>query len=565
MREVTRWCVLGVMGLLGVCSCKPQLPSGRFSCHRDSDCPDGWWCRDSLCFAERTDDNPSENLDSGSKPADAGDAGSSDAALDASDAWTPMNEASVDAGTDAGNAPEPPGPLPCENMTPGDTDGVFVSHSGMDVPDCGTRNIPCFSIRKGMERALSADHRSRVYLDSGRYSEALVLSPGLELIGGWDNFDKVWTRKCKSDRNRAAVIASPTEIGVRAEYDGEAVLDTLTIETAAGQDGKSVYGVFARGASTKLSLRDVRVIAANGGAGAAGLAGETPAAATGTCPAGDGAVGSPAGMPGESGTLGSFTADGYSPTAAGPGGSGLRGHDGAIVDKPCITDCVTACDTTMCTGPAAPESCGAGAAAGCGGAGAAGGGGGIGGGASIAVYAWGARVSIEGGTLASGNGGAGGPGGEPGQGGAGSPGTTGAAGPSCAVCRRGLIVKEITPRVPQLLPEPLPMQSGLPGFERAAVPKEGFEPADLDTGIGLDFEPFARCYASTAAGAGDVGGVGGSGSAGGPGGAGLGGPSYAVFTGGGASVDLSEATHITLGKPGAGGGASEALKLKQLR
>jgi hypothetical protein len=573
MREVTRWCVLSVIGLLGVCSCTPQLPSGRFACHRDSDCPEGWSCKDSLCYAEGTYVSPSTNGDAGVMPrVDAGDASESDATIDASDAWTPMDEASADAGDDAATARgdsgphstgpvEPVGPAPCEGMMPGDTDGIFVSPAGTDAPNCGSRAKPCSTIQRGMQRALGADHRSKVYIDSGRYAESLVLSPGLELIGGWDNFDDVWTRKCLTNRNQAVVIASPTEIGVRAEYAGDVVLDTLTIETSAAEAGKSVYGVFARGASTKLTLRDVRVVAANGGAGAAGLPGETPAAATGTCPAGDGAVGSPAGTPGVNGTLGSFTADGYSAAAGGPGGAGSRGHDSAIIDNPCIKDCLTACDTSTCSGTAAPQSCGAGAAAGCGGFGAAGGGGGAGGGASIAVYAWGAHVLVEGGALTAGDGGAGGPGGEPGQGGAGSRGTNGADGPSCAVCRRGLIVKEIPPRIPQQLPKALPMQNGLPAFERAAA-ADGFAGADIDTG---SFNPglLLQCYATAASGAGDEGGLGGSGSAGGPGGVGLGGPSYGAFVGGGGAVALSEKTRVTLGQPGPGGGPSEALKIKQ--
>ncbi len=570
MRRVVVLHAYSAFALLCFCSCKPQLPSATFRCDTDDECPDGWSCHDKYCYSSPPDGR-GDAADSGA-PGEIPDAARHDALVDTGGEDGPTDAVAPDVPEDSGPAPdevpdaggrqileEPGKPIPDCEPAAADRNSIFVSLAGADEPNCGSDAKPCLTIKKGMERARDTE-RTRVLIDTGRYPESLVLLPGLTFIGGWNNVGGEWTRKCGDNRNASVVVASPSEIGVLAVYDGEAVLDTLTVETApATPEGKSAYGVFARGETTKLTLREVNVRAADGGSGLVGAVGETPLPASGTCDASDGAAASVAGTQGPGGGLGSFDVGGYTPASGSAGGVGSRGNNGTL-DAPRCVQCFASCDTASCTGVEAGQSCGTAGAAGCGGEGAAGGGGGLGGGASIAVYAWGAQVTIEGGALAAGNGGVGGPGGAPGSGGAGSDGLTGLPGASCMRCYRGIFIGPV-----------LPLSSIQPASASAArslLPAGAAADIDLIDPVIIKPGPVlpTKCYNTAGSGAGGLGHVGGAGSAGGKGGGGAGGPSYGVFIGGSASVSISKDTEIEVGEGGAGtdsGASGEALPEKK--
>jgi hypothetical protein len=452
----------------------------------------------------RTDDERWRALVCNRAPAacDAGaNGGAAGGSKDAGDA-----EVLVEGGTDGKPAEAGGGDAgaACTRELASEVSAIFVSSAaGSTAGDCGSARKPCSTIAQGLTRARSTS-RGLVFVDTGTYAEPVVLVPGVTIRGGWDNVDGTWTRQCKAARSASAVIESPTNIGVLAEYDGTAGLETLTVRSKQiALAGESLYGVFARGAKTRLALNEVVLVVAKGGDGANGPAASAAPKATGTCAAADGAAGTPAGAVGPGGTAGRYDQTGYLRSDGQQGGAGTPGRAGALASDPECLDCYDRCSCrqSVCT-PELPagQSCGARGASGCGGAAGVGGGGGQGGGASIALFAWQAMVSINAGRFEAGAGGNGGPGGDPGAGGEGADGQPGTIGPDCYISN---------------------------------CPARG-------------------------SGTGTTGGNGGRGSSGGRGGAGAGGHSYAVVQGGGAIVSVASSTELDHGEGGksAGNGAT---------
>ena len=571
--------------VLLLAACAPELPVGRFACSEDSDCPEGWACAangsgERRCYPEGTDFGSLHGRgrdageDASTAPEEAGPppGGESDASQQADPpakppaagrggAAAPPAAGSGEAPTagTAGSTPQAGAPAPpvssgdCKEEAPDPAHGVFVSPGGITSDSCGTSAEPCSTIAQGMTRA-QASKRELVYLDSGTYDEPVVLRAGLHLQGGFSNTSGKWLRVCSADRAERARISSPTEVGVWAEFDGTAWLDTLTVETLAQAPlNHSMYGVFARGTRTRLQLRDVRVLAASGGDGTQGKAGSQPAPRSGFCEvADDGSAGATAGSPGGGAMPGTFNDLGYVAANGMTGGTGASGKNGVAGGSNCRA-CLDACNTSTCSGNVIGQSCGTAGLSGCGGIGGPGGGGGTGGGSSFAIFAWGARVEVEGGLLQPGNGGIGAAGGAPAEGGLGSAGQSGTPGESCVVCSKSI-------GGPIIPPPPVDTTAKANSAAASDTTDVIGRPVPIDGGI---IAPV--CIASKASGLGTAGGSGGVGAPGGVGGGGAGGHSYGAFAAAEGRVDLSPSTLVRIRKPGKslGNGASgEAADLK---
>jgi hypothetical protein len=418
----------------------------------------------------------------------------------------------LDAGTDADATTTGDASAPCVEAVVDASNAICVSPAGTDNPNCGSDMQPCLSIAKGLERAELVGRRL-VYLDTGTYAESVSLLAGLTLKGGWNNVGGAWSNQCKPTRSSSAVIASPTPIGVLAEYLGDATLDTLTVRTKPNAaPGESTYGVFARGAQTRLALTGVEVVAAAAGSGASGNAGTTPEARTGTCAVGSGLNGAAAPVA-LGGATGTFSAAGYTPGDGPMGESGMAGENGVAPAGECI-ECVTQCALSLgtCVPTMTAQVCPMWGGSGCGGSPGTGGEGGRGGGSSIAVFISEATVRIDAGRLEAGTAGAGGKGGEPGVAGAPSAGAASSEGPACGRCG----------------------QYNVPTGEQV-------------------------CYFMATTGpTGGVAGSGGAGGSGARGGEGAAGTSYAVWSSAGATLQLSPATVLVHAAPTPANGSGAA-------
>jgi hypothetical protein len=586
MSELTqKWLLAGanrgafaVLGAIALWGCAPELPAGRFGCSSDADCPAGWSCApnaksEKRCYPEGSDlgairdrdganassHDGGEAIESGTsdsdgsttvvtppgrkmKPPAAGSGGASGAPAAGSGAGAPAAGNGGTAGTSAGagGTSIPPTNPDCTPDVADPARGVFVSPTGASSATCGSATDPCATIVEAMDRA-SQLARTLIYLDGGKYAEPVTLRAGLKIRGAYARNGDTWTRNCDSDRATRSKIQSSTEVGVWAEYNGAAELETLSVSTMAqAPAGHSTYGIFARGASTQLTLRDVEVHASSGGDGQTGNSGATPAARTGTCATpDDGANGASDGAPGTGAGAGLIDSSGYVPGDGSSGQPGQPGHNGTMGIPTCRA-CFESCDTTTCTGvnPSGSQSCGTPGLPGCGGAAAAGGGGGGGGGSSFGLFVWAARVTVNGGLFRTGNGGRGGVGGNAGNGGLGSDGSAGVNGPACTMCVTTKVGGPIIP--PPATPDTEVQAAEIAGSDRIAV-----RPIS-DGGIIIPLS----CTMGTGNGIGTAGGHGGAGSRGGPGGGGAGGSSYGVWAGGQASMNVSPSTKIEIGEAG---------------
>jgi hypothetical protein len=329
--------------------------------------------------------------------------------------------------------------------------GVFVAggpDGGTDGAGCGTSPTnPCASIGAGITTATSKPDgaaRSIVYVSAGLYTEKVTLPGGVTVQGGWHwGGGSTWTFDCTSAPESAVVVQAPSgdnmTVVATSNNGMTATLSVLTVLSkpeANVQPGESLYGVYATGNNTVLTLTDVVVTMQAGGAGqpgTTGAAGTNPA----SCSPGDGAsaASSTVGTVGSAGAAGSFSGTGFTTHAGGTGGNGVAGDHGPV-GGPATPVTYTAC-TSVTTNPAscmqsATLSCVGGTGVnGCGGGSGSGGTGGGGGGSSVAIFANNAAVTITGGAFEAGSGGNGGAGGVGGAGGTGSAGATGPT-TSCA-------------------------------------------------------------------------------------------------------------------------------------
>jgi hypothetical protein len=310
-------------------------------------------------------------------------------------------------------------------------------------------------------------------------------------------------------------IQGTTATTIHEAFTGSGTLRDLKVVSKSPADpGESLYGIFASGASTTLTLDQVVVDVAGGGAGGAGAPGAFAANTVDAgCTSGNGSNGG-AGAPGGGAASGTLDASGYVATSGGDAGAGQTGQNGSGGGTGTCANCDFASGTcqTTCT-IVVKQLCASNGQSGCAGGFGGGGSGGTGGGASIAVTAWDAHVTIFGGLYTAANGGNGGVGGAGGDGGAGAPGATGAN----ATC----------------------VDYGTPGCV-------------LNNCSGT-------LNGTSALNGGTAGGVGGSGGPGGQGGGGSGGVSYAIVQGGAGAVTLNGNPKLAHGDGGTGaavGGAN---------
>jgi hypothetical protein len=346
--------------------------------------------------------------------------------------------------------------------------GLFVRQDGRDGA-AGTRDDPLRSIEEAASRAGGL----AVLVCAEVFSGPVALPAGVHVVGGLACAEPGWPVAAGA---RTRVEAPPDEVPVRiGRGEGQATLDRLEIVAAAAEDeGGSSIALHAR---SDALLRDCVVEAGAGADGEDGVEGAAsdPAAPGGagddacTLGAGPGEGGPSDCAPGGDGGVGGVT-DG--PPSAGAPGSGPRGGAGGEAEPatgrwscasgdggdgedglPGVPGSGATSLGTFEGGAFVPANGGAGApgspggggggagatrgATGCvganGGGGGAGGCGGFGGrpgrgaGGSFAIVAE-ARLTIEGGRLVVGEGGAGGAGAPGGPGAEGAPGGPGGAG-----------------------------------------------------------------------------------------------------------------------------------------
>ena len=274
-----------------------------------------------------------------------------------SDATTQDVVTPTDAPVDVVSPTDAPtdGPTGCAARTANDAAGVFVSQAlGTDTNGCGTRNNPCQSIAYGIAAAKAGTNKTTVYVAAappsvadggadggdaadagdagdvaGMYVESIILDAPISIEGGWSDTGGTWTPICDTTTSTAVTIQGVTDKAVTASFSGSATLrDIRVLSKPTAASAETLYGIFATGSTTDLTLDAVVVDVAAGGIGVDGTGG-TDGAPGGTsgCSAGNGSSGTD-GSNGPGGAAGTFSSSGYVPTSGGNGNNGTAGANG---------------------------------------------------------------------------------------------------------------------------------------------------------------------------------------------------------------------------------------------
>ncbi len=448
-----------------------------------------------------------------------------DAALDAPDALDTLDTLTLDTltlDTLADVSDGAPGPCSPTDLPP--ALAVFVSPLASGGGN-GSAAAPLTTIADAMVLA-RVEHRARVILDTGTYTEAVRFvdsDPGIVVQGGWKRGSGGWTRLCDVNARDLTTISAPSGIAVTAEgVTRLSGLRQLTVRTKTSvAAGESTFGVFVRGAGSRFFLDDVVVVASNAGSGGTGAGvGVVTTQCNGATDCSTGLAG-PLGPNAAPAAAGTFTVDGFT-TGDGkpgtPGASGANGQAGSVSTLYCVTSCYeNTCNPTPTCKKDVQASSSSGTC-GCGGAGGGAGGGGLGGGASVALYVKGvdAKVAVTRSDLRAGNGGKGG---DPGDGASGASGSAGRDGQSISC------------------PVACTAYAGSPCTQT---------------------QYHCTMAGAASAGGGTAGGTGGTGGPGGRGGGGAGGPSYVIVEPAAGAALVDGATTLTAGTGGAGTFAAPA-------
>jgi hypothetical protein len=387
--------------------------------------------------------------------------------------------------------------------------------NGNDGSTCGGPGPgePCATFKQGLLR-IGQTGKKKLYLAPGDYKEQVTLTPGytgLTIEGGWG---PGWKSDCRSSLaqlvdNRSNTAGQTPTMHINDANNVTLRLFTITSRNQGGVgESVSALWVTSSGSAKQVTIDNMTLVARFGGDGPIGVQGN-PSFGADCFDGGNGAPGAPGGAGGD----GTWGPNGFAAASGAPGNPGATGTAGAPGSPGASGSCVVSCGKFPGCLPSIVATDGTPGQNGCAGGGGFGGGGGGGGGPTAALFVWGSKVDVTGGTtfvtVQGGSGGAGGPGG------AGSDGSPGSDGQSTSC---GLTCTAIA------------FDGG--GFDGGNAGFCSMSSGTLDGGKG--------------------GAAGGKGGQGGQGGGGKGGAAYLVVYGNGATVNVPGAV-ITQSNNGAAG------------
>ncbi len=166
---------------------------------------------------------------------------------------------------------------------------VFVSTRPVDAPRDGSRGAPFADLL--VATAIAAERGVPVLLDEGEHVVGEPLRLEVSVHGGYRAADG-WTRAPRAAAP-STILGAPTAI-VYEGLGAPLVLDNLVVRAADAEPGGTSYAVVAAEVGEALTLRDVHLVAGQGGAGDPGAEGEVGVAGVDGV-AGVGALGGPGG------------------------------------------------------------------------------------------------------------------------------------------------------------------------------------------------------------------------------------------------------------------------------
>lgn len=154
----------------------------------------------------------------------------------------------------------------CDGIVGNITNAIFVDGvSGSDT-NAGTKASPKKTIQAGISAQVAG---KEVYVSKGSYAEAITLSNGVSVFGGYDAANN-WSRTS----GNTTTIAGPTAIAVTATNLSQATqiqLFSITSPDLSGTpatgDGASSIGILVTGSNGAVTVRGISIAAGKGAPG----------------------------------------------------------------------------------------------------------------------------------------------------------------------------------------------------------------------------------------------------------------------------------------------------------
>jgi hypothetical protein len=167
----------------------------------------------------------------------------------------------------------------CDGIDGEADNAIFVAKNGSDQ-NPGTFEAPVLTITEALDRAIAFDKRD-IYVATGVYSESIILSNGIRIIGGYRSdflardpllFETAMIGIEPTEQLPATVSA----VDVGGPSEDLTVFDGFTIfgANAANIPGGNSYGIYMLNCGDQLVISNNRVFGGAGGFGQSGLPGQ---------------------------------------------------------------------------------------------------------------------------------------------------------------------------------------------------------------------------------------------------------------------------------------------------
>ncbi len=162
--------------------------------------------------------------------------------------------------------------LNCDGIDGNRETAIFLSSIGNDA-NPGTITLPVRSLAVALDLARSATPTARdIYVTGGAYSEVdtLGLVPGVGIYGGYSK-DYLARKSRTEGESWDAVITGAATCAIAADIATPTVLDNFSLRASRNRaPGGASIALYARN-SPALSLRNMRLVGGDGGAGQTGI------------------------------------------------------------------------------------------------------------------------------------------------------------------------------------------------------------------------------------------------------------------------------------------------------
>lgn len=153
-----------------------------------------------------------------------------------------------------------------------DEDDVFVSTSGLDLPNQGSQTEPYRTITYALSHAASLG-ADRIIVELGFYNESIILEDGISIMGGYSKNFRFYSLKYYRSTIQAMGSSRWTIFG--SEIGFPTILEGFVIKGPwVTSNSMNSYGIYLEDCNSSLIIRECEIWGGIAGDGLSGVGGE---------------------------------------------------------------------------------------------------------------------------------------------------------------------------------------------------------------------------------------------------------------------------------------------------